>query len=643
MLNKSKLFKTNFLISIVLVVGFALTAVFSYRANYQASLDGIEQVSSLTAGGIYYQLTARLTKPVNISLTMAHDSLLMDHLTRELGHLEDEEYIETTKNYLETYRGKYGFDSVFLVSVATGRYYNFNGVDRVLKEGDAENTWYFNLLDSDLDYSLEVDNDEVSGANDEITVFVNCKIFDAQGKTLGIVGVGIRVNYLKDLLRSYEEKYGVEASLINGNGIVEISTTYTGYEKRDWFSLYGQDNIRGKILGWKEDSTNLELWTSPNSQNGERSFIVTRYIPELSWNLIVERNTGLLIKEMQAQLYQTCFILIAVILVVMLVVTNVIRNFNRQITELMEERQETFKKATEQLYDNIYELNITKNCSVGKRTEEYFKSLGAKGLPYDQALGVIAEQIKEEYREGYLSTFSPENVSREYENGNNHLRYDFMITQDGETYHWMRIDAHIFYSAEDKSIHMFTYRKNIDEEKNRELQAQTDEMTGFYNKKTVERTISRLLLENPDKQYAFFIFDIDNFKQANDLFGHVFGDFCIRTFTSIIRRHFRETDVLGRIGGDEFLAFIPIPNEEWAREKAKTLSAALCTVCTKDAASWKMSASIGIAISEKGGIDFNTLYQNADSALYLIKKNGKNGFSFYAEQCDGNDSLIMKL
>ena len=82
-----------------------------------------------------------------------------------------------------------------------------------------------------------------------------------------------------------------------------------------------------------------------------------------------------------------------VILTVLIVITAVIRKYSSQVTELVEERQALFKKATEQLYDSIYELNLTKNCYVGKQTEEYFKSLGAGGLPFDQGLRVIARKM----------------------------------------------------------------------------------------------------------------------------------------------------------------------------------------------------------------------------------------------------------
>lgn len=627
-MQNTKLFKTNLLVSVILIIGFMLTAFFSYRANYQASINNIEQVSALTMEGLYYQLSNLFTRPVSIALTMAHDRFLIDHLALEPQHLDDETYIRTIKNYLAAYRDKYHFDSVFLVSAATKRYYTFNGLDRILTRDNSENAWYYAFQASGEEHSLNVDNDEVDGAENEITVFVNCKVEGVDGHVIGVVGVGIRTNYLKTLLKNYEDEYNIEASLIDDNGKIQISTTYTGYEKKDWFEVYGKENIRKYILEWKTGKSNFEVWTSSKHDRSEASYIVSRYIPELSWHLLVEQNTSLLIREMKAQIYKSCAMLAFVIFIVLLVITTVIKKFNRQIMDLMEEKQTVFKRATEQLYDNIYELNITKNCSVGKHTEQYFDSLGAHGLPYDQGLRVIAEkQIKEEFRQGYISTFTPENVIRELESGNNHLRYDFMITQDGKQYHWMRIDAYIFYSSEDDSIHMFTYRKNIDAEKQKEQLANTDEMTKCYTRKATERMIDKLLAKNPEAGHAFFIFDIDNFKQANDHFGHAFGDLCIKEFSDIIKKHFREQDIVGRIGGDEFVAFIPIPDLAWVEAKARELTAALNIECTDKASRWKMSASIGIAIAPSGGRDFTTLYCNADAAMYQTKQRGKNGFT----------------
>lgn len=624
--KNNRLFKTNAVISLILLIGFALTAALSYHANYRTSLDSMEQISTLTADGICYQLTAMFTKPVNVSLTMSHDSLLREHLSKETEYLEDEKYVDTTRNYLDTYREKYGFDSVFLVSAATSRYYNFNGIDRVLTEDSPENAWYYDLLKSDAEYSMNVDNDEVEGADNVLTVFVNCKVKAGDGSILGIVGVGIRIDYLEELLRTYEDKFNVTAGLLGEDGTIEISTAHNGHVKTDWFELNGRHNIRGQILDWREKNTNLEIWADKEESGKERSYIVARYIPELNWHLVVEQNTGQLLHGIRIQI----ILLIIIVVSVLLIITAVIRNFNKQITELMEERQESFVRATEQLYDNIYEINITKNCSVGKRTREYFKSLGANDLPYSEGLRVIADkQIKEEFREGYVSTFDPPNVIREYERGNHHLRYDFQMSEDADKYFWMRIDAYVFYSAEDDSIHMFTYRKNIEEEKKIQIQAVLDEMTRFYSKRETERLIETVLSGTPGGRYAFFIFDIDNFKQANDCYGHRFGDFCIKEFSSIIRKHFREKDILGRIGGDEFAAFIPVPDIGWARKKAGELAEALNTVIENQDRSWQMSVSIGVAVYPEAGTLFEELYGNADKALYETKIRGRNGFTIF--------------
>ena len=165
------LLKTNLLVSVILLVGFALIATLSYRANYNASLVKIKQVSSLASEGIYYRLSTMLTKPVNISQTIAHDSLLIKLLEEEGSRYQEAGYQETIRKYLDTYKNKYAYDSVFLVSASTNNYYNFNGLDRNLARGEDENVWYYNFLQSGEEYSLNIDNDEVAGAANKITLF----------------------------------------------------------------------------------------------------------------------------------------------------------------------------------------------------------------------------------------------------------------------------------------------------------------------------------------------------------------------------------------------------------------------------------------------------------------------------------------
>lgn len=625
------------MVCIVILIGFAITAVISYRANYSTSLRNIEQVSSLTSESIYYQIASVFTKPVNISLTMANDSLLKEYLFEETKHLDDADYTRTIQTYLETYRKKYQYDSVFLASTATGRYYNFNGVDRILQRGDPENVWFYELLDRDADYAIAVDNDEVAQADNEVTVFVNCKIRDARGTVLGVVGVGLRVDSLQALLRGYEEQFGIRAFLVDTQGEIEISTQYTGYEKKNLFAVYAyDDDTKRRMLDGSSADAPQRFWAKRAGEDSADDYVVARYIPELSWHLVVEHNIGPFIAEMRQRFYVSVVVVVAVIALILLVITSVIRKFKLQILKLSQEQQEIFRKATEQLYDDINELDITENCAVGKKTERYFQSLGVpEDMPYDKALQVIAQkQIKEEFREGYIAAFHPDNVKREYERGQKHLRYEFMMREEGSDYFWMRIDAYAYYRPEEQALRMFTYRKNIDAEKRRELAmlelAQSDEMTRLYSKAATRRQIERRFAEESGQMHAFFMLDIDDFKQVNDRFGHAFGDLVIIEFARTLKQQFRATDVVGRVGGDEFAVFVSIPDEAWALEKVQELSAALRKTCTVENASWQMSASIGVALAPRDGANFEMLYKSADAALYETKKRGKNGYTFCA-------------
>lgn len=635
--KKNILLQTNFLICIVIIAGFLLTAILSYRTNYSASLVNIEQVSTLTSEGIYYQMNSAFTKPVNISLTMANDSLLKDFLATEADHLSDVEYIETIRRYLEAYQKKYSYDSVFLVSAQSSRYYNFNGLDRVLEKSDPENEWYYKMLDNSADSSMNVDNDEVTGAENEITVFVNCKIKNDIGTTIGVVGVGVRISNLQQLLQSYQDEFGVNSYLIDEEGLIQISTDHTGFEAVSLFDTAKYSKkVQDDILNWKEDGMAKRFWLG-DGEKDKKDYIVTRYLPELRWHLVVERDTSSYVAKLNGQLALTMLVIAAIIIVILYIITQVIHSFNRRIiilTQTVEqERRTVFEKATEQLFEKIYELDITNNRPANQATEQYYEDMGApRGTPYDRSLHIVADkQIKEEFREGYIETFKPESVLAAFEKGQNTLHYDFMILNEEGKYYWMRITARIVKWESDGSVHMLTYRQNIDAEKQQERRlqelAQTDEMTGLLTKTATERRIEAVLTDNPKQLYAFYIFDIDNFKQANDLYGHAFGDSVIVTFANIIREHFSESDIVGRIGGDEFAVFVSVPDEEWAENKAAELSGELRQMHREDNASWQITASIGAAVLR--GAEFEVFYRRADTALYESKKNGRNQFTLF--------------
>lgn len=166
-------------------------------------------------------------------------------------------------------------------------------------------------------------------------------------------------------------------------------------------------------------------------------------------------------------------------------------------------------------------------------------------------------------------------------------------------------------------------------------QAQTDVLTGLYNKATIQALIKNYLESSrlQDKNQALFIIDIDGFKEVNDHFGHLFGDAVIAEIARQIRDAFRESDLVGRIGGDEFIAlFKNIGDKNLILRKAEELSRQLQRTYKAEPANYNISGSIGIVLSPEYGVEFDDLFQKADQALYYVKSHGKNSFYLYHDE-----------
>lgn len=639
--NKT-LLKTNILICIIILTGFLTTSIISYKSNIGIFEKDVEMVSTLSSEGLYNEIATVFSQPVSVSLTMANDSLLRDFLSDEVNNRADEKWQARMRDYLNGYRLKYNYDSVFLVSANTNNYYHFEGMDRVLKRDNPENVWYYKFLNSEEEHSLNVDNDEAT--DNSITVFVNCKIKGNDGSIVGVVGVGLKVNSLQSLLNSYEKQYGVRTYLIDNKGIIQVSSFVTGYENKNLFDLTGYADNEQQIIQNRDKQE--RFWYSNNSSEG---YVVTRYEPNLKWHLVVENDTSVANQQFWLQLTRNILIIVVIVILVLLIITSVIRRYNVEISDLTIsqelEYQRLLHEATEGLYDSIYEIDITHNCASSESTRQYFKSMGiSPDTPYDKALYSIAgKQIKEEYIQGYVETFCPKAVLESYQNGVSNLNYDFMVSNDRENYQWIRILAQIFYWHSDNSVRMITFQKNVDSEKKRELilleGIQKDSMTGLYNKRTTEELVSLAL--QPDiftngRYHVFLIFDIDNFKAVNDTMGHSFGDHVIQEIAEELKTQFREGDILGRIGGDEFAVLMKnIDNLESLNQKLTRLCGRIEKKDFGEVDGLVISCSIGVAIFPNDGELYTELYEKADQALYHAKSHGKNSYVMFSECADG--------
>ncbi|MBO4458528.1 MAG: GGDEF domain-containing protein [Butyrivibrio sp.] len=155
-----------------------------------------------------------------------------------------------------------------------------------------------------------------------------------------------------------------------------------------------------------------------------------------------------------------------------------------------------------------------------------------------------------------------------------------------------------------------------------EKKSVTDLLTGLFNKLSFEERSKEYLTDRVvGAKATLFIFDFDNFKHVNDNYGHQIGDEALKMFARILKDYFHPTDVIGRVGGDEFMALVmgEMP-EGFINNRCRMIQHDLRTAKIGDASGF--SCSIGIC-EDKNAHTFEELYKIADSALYEAKENGK--------------------
>jgi diguanylate cyclase (GGDEF)-like protein len=161
----------------------------------------------------------------------------------------------------------------------------------------------------------------------------------------------------------------------------------------------------------------------------------------------------------------------------------------------------------------------------------------------------------------------------------------------------------------------------------------TDSLTDCFNRRAftalVDRCLDRMFKELPPAEGALLVIDVDHFKSVNDSFGHDTGDQALRLIADTIRAAVRESDAVGRIGGEEFSVFLPGVNYPQAEDMAERIRSAVASLrFSPTGKPYRLSVSIGGATFERA-TSFSELYRQADDRLYDAKRNGRNRVEFH--------------
>lgn len=202
-------------------------------------------------------------------------------------------------------------------------------------------------------------------------------------------------------------------------------------------------------------------------------------------------------------------------------------------------------------------------------------------------------------------------------------------------YKWYRIRGKMINNENKLPFKMIGTMENIDEIKRMEIR-QTDEnmrdpLTKLYKRSYAKQLIQEFLKKQSCSEYAgFLILDIDNFAILNEKMGNAFGDAILKNIAADIETLFYSSDVLGRVGGDEFVILMKnIKSVDDIDKKIKEIQKVINRTYIGETMNFGSTVGVGASVFPIDGVDYDVLYEKAEKALFHAKGAGKNCYGFY--------------
>ena len=160
--------------------------------------------------------------------------------------------------------------------------------------------------------------------------------------------------------------------------------------------------------------------------------------------------------------------------------------------------------------------------------------------------------------------------------------------------------------------------------------AHMDSLTNIYNRYGFDELVEEMIAKNPNAHYVVALFDIDDFKFINDIYGHVYGDRALKNLADSMKKSFPSDALLGRNGGDEFCILLPNRTYDDAKEQLQQFTM-LPKIFSYKGNDYPFYISLGYAEYPTAASNRAQLMRCADAALYEVKLHGKNGCMAYKE------------
>ncbi len=307
------------ILGLLLTIGFVTTSLIGYLVSKQAIHDAIiAQDLPLTSSNIYSEIQKDLVRPVLISSTMAHDTFLRDWVLR------GEKDVSEMERYLREVKTRYKAFSSFFISEKSSIYYTADGMLKQVSPREPRDAWYYRVREMKQDYEINVDPDFAN--RDVLTIFINFRVKDYDGRYIGATGIGLTVDSVRKLIMGHQQRFKRKIFFVSNEGKVVLSSN---------FEDTNLDLRKAPGLGAKLDQILSEKKGSYLYQkNGDDYILNVNYLPELKWFMFVEQNETVSLSGIRKTLCLNLMISFIVTLVVVKILQYTLMRYQNQLEEM---------------------------------------------------------------------------------------------------------------------------------------------------------------------------------------------------------------------------------------------------------------------------------------------------------------------
>lgn len=312
----------SILLCCMLLIGFLGASVFSYLASAHSIRKSISnQQLPLTGDNVYSELQKDIIRPIHLSASMAHNTFLRDWL------LDGEQEPEKITRYLDEIKQKNNTITAFLVSEKSRKYYHSEGILKTVNKIAPRDRWYFRVRNMDNAYETNVDPDLANG--DETTIFINYRVKDHNDQFIGAVGVGLTLDNVKEKINFYEQRFGGRVFFSDHTGRITLTSSSSKEHGESILGSQGIGTIGNQILRNMNKEQRLEY----KQEDGSSVQVNARFIPELNWHLILEKNDTEAIGPFRKILIVNLGVSFVALLVILMIIMPAFRSYQRKLND----------------------------------------------------------------------------------------------------------------------------------------------------------------------------------------------------------------------------------------------------------------------------------------------------------------------